>query len=420
MLRKERRWESADGRADGRDMRISGVRAASRAGAGGRRAPVELLRAAWAQRADRVPGTPAANRRRRDRGRGRRAGGERPVSLAGATLRAVAARLAGDLERTREALRVLTDSEQLEAELAAVRADTQAEISHAAQQEAIARRERMQADDAAETAIRAAEDATSAPTTRPSANATQTHARATPRRARRTPNEQHRTQSPARRRPPRRRPPPRPPLAKGHSARRTRSREPSTPNRSARRRSRAQARQRESATSRANRPATRSSNARRPSRTPARPQGRRTRRAAAATAERRAEQAEARAQSAVDRADRAEERARAERAELEREPQSSATRVRLPNSNRDGRPRRSMPSSARAPSWRRISQPASDAWRPLKRRVTRRSRASKPPQPVVAPRQRAASAPRTTEDPRPRRRHRSVAQRPRARRFELT
>src|SRR5439155_26674639 len=63
-----------------------------------------------------------------------RAGGDRPVSLAGATLRAVAARLVGDLERTRDALTVLTDSEQLEAELAAVRADTQAEISHAAQQ----------------------------------------------------------------------------------------------------------------------------------------------------------------------------------------------------------------------------------------------------------------------------------------------
>jgi hypothetical protein len=56
------------------------------------------------------------------------------VSLAAASLRAVAARLAGDLERTREALAVLSDSEQLEDELAAVRADTQAEISHAAQQ----------------------------------------------------------------------------------------------------------------------------------------------------------------------------------------------------------------------------------------------------------------------------------------------
>ena len=82
-----------------------------------------------------------------------RTAGDRPVSLAGATLRAVAARLAGDLERTRDALTVLTDSEQLEAELAAVRADTQAEISHAAQQEAAARRDRMQADEAAEVAL---------------------------------------------------------------------------------------------------------------------------------------------------------------------------------------------------------------------------------------------------------------------------
>jgi len=36
----------------------------------------------------------------------------------------VASRLAGDLQRTREVLVVLTDSEQLEAELVAVRADT--------------------------------------------------------------------------------------------------------------------------------------------------------------------------------------------------------------------------------------------------------------------------------------------------------
>ncbi len=88
-----------------------------------------------------------------------RPGGDRPVSIAGASLRSVAVRLAADLERTREAIALLTDSEQLEAELAAVRADTQAEVSHAAQQEAIARRERMQADDAAEAALRAAEDA---------------------------------------------------------------------------------------------------------------------------------------------------------------------------------------------------------------------------------------------------------------------
>ena len=71
--------------------------------------------------------------------------GERPVSLAGATLRAVAARLIADLERTRDALGVLTDTEQLEAELAAVRADTQAEVAHAAQHEAAARREAQEA-----------------------------------------------------------------------------------------------------------------------------------------------------------------------------------------------------------------------------------------------------------------------------------
>jgi hypothetical protein len=86
-------------------------------------------------------------------------GGERPVSLAGATLRAVAARLIADLERTRDALSVLTDTEQLEAELAAVRADTQAEVAHAAQHEAAARRERMEADEAAESALRAAAEA---------------------------------------------------------------------------------------------------------------------------------------------------------------------------------------------------------------------------------------------------------------------
>jgi hypothetical protein len=86
-------------------------------------------------------------------------GGDRPVSLAGATLRAVAARLVADLERTRDALDVLTDTEQLEAELAAVRADTQAEVSHAAQHEAVARRERMEADEAADQALRAGTEA---------------------------------------------------------------------------------------------------------------------------------------------------------------------------------------------------------------------------------------------------------------------
>jgi len=47
------------------------------------------------------------------------------------------------------------DSEALEAELAGVRADTQAEVSHAGQLEASARRERMQADEAAEAALSA-------------------------------------------------------------------------------------------------------------------------------------------------------------------------------------------------------------------------------------------------------------------------
>ena len=94
-----------------------------------------------------------------DDGEREHAGGDRPVSLAAMTLRALAGRLAGDLERTREVIAVLTDTEQLEAELAAVRADTQAEVSHAAQQEAAARRERMEADEAAESALRATEEA---------------------------------------------------------------------------------------------------------------------------------------------------------------------------------------------------------------------------------------------------------------------
>ena len=56
------------------------------------------------------------------------AGGERPVSLAIASICQLAKRLAEDMGRTRELLAVLTDSEQLEAELAAVRADAQAEV----------------------------------------------------------------------------------------------------------------------------------------------------------------------------------------------------------------------------------------------------------------------------------------------------
>jgi hypothetical protein len=124
--------------------------------AGERRPAVELLPAARPQRPDRVPGASAARRRGRERRRGRPRRRRAAVSLAAASLRAVATRLAGDLQRTREALAVLSDSEQLEAELATVRADTQAEISHAAQQEAIARRDRMQADTAAIASLEAA------------------------------------------------------------------------------------------------------------------------------------------------------------------------------------------------------------------------------------------------------------------------
>lgn len=69
----------------------------------------------------------------------------------------VTSRLAGDLQRTRETLGVLTDSEQLEAESVAVRADTQAEVSRATQREAGAQRERMHAHElAAESALVAA------------------------------------------------------------------------------------------------------------------------------------------------------------------------------------------------------------------------------------------------------------------------
>src|SRR5450755_686492 len=101
-----------------------------------------------------------------DDGDAERDGGDRPVSLAAMSLRALASKLSGDLqrtsadlERTREVIGVLTDTEQLEAELAAVRADTQAEVSHVAQQQAAARRERMEADEAAEAALRAAQQA---------------------------------------------------------------------------------------------------------------------------------------------------------------------------------------------------------------------------------------------------------------------
>ncbi|MGO9750897.1 MAG: hypothetical protein ACLP8S_30450 [Solirubrobacteraceae bacterium] len=54
------------------------------------------------------------------------------------------------MARTRELLALVSDSGALEAELAAVRADAQAEVSSAAQHEAAARRERLEG--AAETA----------------------------------------------------------------------------------------------------------------------------------------------------------------------------------------------------------------------------------------------------------------------------
>jgi hypothetical protein len=86
-------------------------------------------------------------------------GGERPVSLAIASIGQLAKRHGDDMARTRELLAVLTDSEQLEAELAAVRADAQAEVSSAAQLQAAARRERLEADEAAEAALAAATQA---------------------------------------------------------------------------------------------------------------------------------------------------------------------------------------------------------------------------------------------------------------------
>lgn len=90
---------------------------------------------------------------------GEPSGTERPVSLAAASLRALIGRLSADLERTRQVIVALSDTEQLEAELAAVRADARADGARAAQPEAAARRERIEADEAAETALRAAEQA---------------------------------------------------------------------------------------------------------------------------------------------------------------------------------------------------------------------------------------------------------------------
>ena len=80
-------------------------------------------------------------------------------SLAGMTLRGVAQRFAQDLQRGLEALQVLTNAEQLEAELAAVRADTHAEVSRAEQRVAGEQRARLEASEAAEDALQAAEDA---------------------------------------------------------------------------------------------------------------------------------------------------------------------------------------------------------------------------------------------------------------------
>ena len=140
-----------------------------------------------------------------------RPGGDRPVSIAGASLRSVAVRLAGDLERTREAIALLTNSEALEAELAAVRADTQAEVSHAAQQEAIAHRERMQADDAAEAALKAAQQAHGREQAALAREQTAENVRARPTRAQRRRSAPLRTRSRAPRPPQRRRRPGRPP-----------------------------------------------------------------------------------------------------------------------------------------------------------------------------------------------------------------
>jgi len=108
-------------------MRVSGLRAVPLRQRKARGAARDT-RSARAQRAHRV-----SERRRRAgevEGTETESGGERPVSLARVTVRMMASRLASDLQRTREALGVLGDSEQCEAELAAVRANTQAEVSH--------------------------------------------------------------------------------------------------------------------------------------------------------------------------------------------------------------------------------------------------------------------------------------------------
>src|SRR3954471_24839239 len=87
--------------------------------------------------------------------------GERPVSLAAASLRTVVDTFHRDLDRALEAVDVLRGAEHLEAELASVRADAQAMVGQAEQRAALAERSRVQADEAAEAAIEDA-NATSA------------------------------------------------------------------------------------------------------------------------------------------------------------------------------------------------------------------------------------------------------------------
>src|SRR3954468_4109030 len=85
--------------------------------------------------------------------------GERPVSVAAASLRTVVDTFHRDLGRALEAVEVLRDAEHLEAELASVRADAQAVVGQAEQRAAGAERARAQADEAAEAAIEEARTA---------------------------------------------------------------------------------------------------------------------------------------------------------------------------------------------------------------------------------------------------------------------
>ena len=345
-------------------------------------------------------------RRRADAGEGdvedERAGGERPVSLAGATLRHVAARLAGDLERTRDALAVLTDSEQLEAELAAVRADTHAEISSAAQQEAAARRERMQADEAAEAALKAAEEAelrTQAATeAQRDAEARAGDAEARAEQAERTAQDavaraeaataaQAAAQASAVEADQRAKQA----VARAENAERERDAAIGHAGEAQRERdlAREQARHSESERQAAEQDAQR-----------ARKDADRAEQQAQA-AERRAEQADARAQKAVDRADRAEERARSERAALDGELAEQREARQAGELARAARKRRWRLSSGCAPNSRRISRARSAGLRLPRRPATPRSPASRPPPPPAARRRREASAPKTADTPSP-------------------